>query len=74
VKSGAGARDVRARGLGLRCARVLSLARRWALSGRRARISGFAVKTKGFGGTSRVVMTRHEGGKAQLVAFLDQRG
>jgi TolB protein len=74
VKTGAGARDVRARGLGLRCERVLSLARRWTLSGRPTRISGFAVKTKGFGGTSRVVMTRHEDGRGQLVAFLDQRG
>jgi hypothetical protein len=74
VNSGAGARDVRAGGLGLRCERVLSLARRWTLSGRPARISGFAVKTKGFGGTSRVVMTRSEDSRGQLVAFLDQRG
>jgi TolB protein len=74
VKSAAGARDVRARGLGLRCVRVLSLARRWTLSGRPRAISGFAVRTKDFGGTSRVVMTRRRDGRAQLVAFLDQSG
>ncbi len=74
VKTGAGARDVRARGVGLRCERVLSLARRWTLSGRPRRISAFTVKRKDFGGTSRVVMTRREAGRSQLVAFLDQSG
>lgn len=74
VRSGAGARDARARGLGLRCERVLSLARRWTLSGRPHAISGFTVRTKDFGGTSRVVMTRRERSRAQLVAFLDEAG
>jgi len=68
VASGPGARDVRASGRGLSCPRVLALARRWS-RGRPREISGFAVRSTGFGGTRRVVMRR---GKPELVAFLYQ--
>ena len=63
-------RDVRARGLGLRCPGALDVARRWAKAGRPAQVHGFAATVKGYGGTRRVVMTR--GG--QLLAFLFQPG
>jgi hypothetical protein len=67
VRGGAGARDVRATGRGLTCPRALALARRWS-RGRPKQIGGFAVRSTGFGGTRRVVMTRRGG----LVAFLFQ--
>lgn len=70
VETGRGARDVRALGGGLRCPRALALARRWTRVGRPARISRFEVRTSGFGGTRRVVMTRGAGERRQVVAFL----
>jgi len=68
-------RDVRARGIGMICLRARSLARRWTKAGRPGEISGFAVRTKDFGGTTRVVMSgRSILGTRQLVAFLDESG
>jgi len=69
---GRGVRDVRARGRGLSCARVLALADRWARNGRAREISRFAVRTHFFGGTRRIVMTRRGEGRSQVVAFLHQ--
>jgi hypothetical protein len=70
VRSGPGARDVRAAGR-VRCAAALALVRRWS-KGEPPKISGFAVKSTGFGGTRRVVMTRRNGGRHEVVAFLYQ--
>ncbi len=70
VRSGPGARDVRAAGR-LACAGALALARRWS-KGEPREIGGFAVKVAGFGGTRRVVMTRRAGSRRQVVAFLFQ--
>lgn len=67
-------RDVRARGLGMICLRARSLARRWARADRPHRINRFKVRTKDFGGTTRVVMTRRGIIGRQLVAFLDESG
>lgn len=68
-------RDVRARGIGMTCLRARSLAGRWTKAGRRGEISGFKVRTKDFGGTTRVVMSgRSLLGARQLVAFLDDSG
>jgi Tol biopolymer transport system component len=71
VRSGPGARDVRAAGHGATCAIALDVARRWS-RGRPRTIGGFAVTTTGFGGTRRVVMTRAGKEGRQLVAFLLQ--
>lgn len=67
-------RDVRARGIGMICLRARSIARRWAKAGRPTRISRFKVRTKDFGGTTRVVMTRRATLGRQLVTFLDESG
>ena len=71
ARSGSGPRDVRTLG-GVRCASARALARRWARAGRPRTISRFAVQTKGFGGTTRVVMRRTASGRRQVVAFLHQ--
>ena len=71
VASGPGARDVRARGRGTTCAVALDVARRWS-KGQPKAIGGFSVRSTGFGGTRRVVMTRSGKEGAQLVAFLFQ--
>lgn len=62
------AHDVRATGRGVTCPVARELARLWS---RRpsAQLAGFTVRSTGFGGTRRVVMTRHSRG---LVAFLYQ--
>jgi TolB protein len=65
-----GAYDVRAGGRGLRCGGALEVARRWSKSGKPHRVSGFAVRTNGFGGVQRVVMRRTRDGVRQGVAFL----
>jgi len=64
-----GIRDLRARGIGLRCPGALDVARRWVKAGRPAGMHHFTVRVKGFGGTKRVVMTRGE----QLLAFVYER-
>ena len=71
VRSGPGARDVRATGRGVTCSVALGLARRW-WRGQPKAIGGFAVRSAGFGGTRRVVMTRDARGARALVAFLFQ--
>ncbi|MDX6689966.1 MAG: hypothetical protein QOG15_1423 [Solirubrobacteraceae bacterium] len=70
VRSGAGARDVRTSGIAT-CDGIIGLARRWSRGQPRA-IDGFAVKSTGFGGTRRVVLTRRKGERRELVAFLFQ--
>jgi hypothetical protein len=54
-----GARDVRATGVGCREARWLAW--RWAATGGRTRIDGYEARVTDFGGTLRVVLTRHRG-------------
>jgi TolB protein len=70
VRSGPGARDVRTAGLAA-CDGVIGLARRWS-RGQPANIDGFAVKSTGFGGTRRIVLTRRNGDRRELVAFVFQ--
>jgi TolB protein len=73
VTSGRGGRDVRAIGRGLRCPAARALARRWARAGRRAaRVSGYRVQVRDFGGVRRVVLRRGAGAGRRLVAFLDR--
>jgi TolB protein len=62
--------DVRAGGRGLRCGGTLEVARRWSKAGKPRRVSGFAVRSNGFGGVRRVVMRRTRDGVRQVVAFL----
>jgi hypothetical protein len=62
--------SVRARGRGLSCGRARALARRWQKARGRARIGGFAARVTDYGGTQRVVLSRHAGARRQLVAFL----
>ncbi len=71
VRSGPGAHDVRATGRGVTCEVALDLARRWS-HGRPKAIGGFSVRSTGFGGTRRVVLTRRAEGDRALVAFLFQ--
>ena len=71
---GAGARDVRAIGRGLRCPQARALARGWMRSGRAGRVDGYRAVATGFGGMRRVVLTRGAGGTRRLVAFLHQPG
>jgi dipeptidyl aminopeptidase/acylaminoacyl peptidase len=70
ARSGAGAHDVRARGRGLACVRALALARRWQTVRGRPRVGGFATRVTDYGGTQRVVLSRRDGRRRQLVAFL----
>ncbi|MEA2148636.1 MAG: hypothetical protein QOD69_466 [Solirubrobacteraceae bacterium] len=70
--SGRGGRDVRARGHGLRCPAARALARRWIRAGRPARVRGFRAAVDDFGGVRRVVLSRRDGGKRRVVAFLVQ--
>jgi TolB protein len=63
AESGPGIYDVRAAGRGMSCRKALALAARWP---RRRR--GFEAEVTDFGGTLRVVLTKH----AKLVAFLRQ--
>jgi TolB protein len=70
VPSGPGARDVRIAGIA-RCDGILGLARRWS-KGQPSKIENFAVKSTGFGGTRRVVLTRRKGDHRELVAFVFQ--
>ncbi len=72
VANGAGVRDVRAIGPGLRCPYARALARQWVAGGRRARVEGFRVEDTDFGGLRRVVLRRGAGAARRLVAFLDQ--
>ncbi len=69
VRSGPGARDVRSIGHGLSCPAVLALARRWS-RGEPRKIGVFTAEVTGFGGTRRVLLTRHTPGGA--VTFLYQ--
>ncbi len=71
VRSGPGARDVRARGRGVTCSIARGLARRWS-RGQPKAIGGFTVRSTGFGGTRRVVMTTPAERGRPLVAFLFQ--
>jgi TolB protein len=70
VASGRGGRDVRAIGRGLRCDAARALARRWARAGRPARLRGYRADVKDFGGLRRVILSRRDGGRRRLVAFL----
>jgi TolB protein len=70
AQAGAGAHDVRARGRGLRCGRARALARRWQKARGRGRVGGFAARVTDYGGTRRVVLSRRDGPRRQLVAFL----
>jgi TolB protein len=74
VATGPGARDVRAIGPGLRCSQARSLARRWVGAARPARVQGYRADVVDFGGVRRVVLSRGEGPRRRLVAFLYQPG
>jgi hypothetical protein len=69
---GRGGRDVRAIGQGLRCPQARALARRWARAGRPARVRGYRADVRDFAGLRRVVLSRRDGGRRRLVAFLYQ--
>jgi Tol biopolymer transport system component len=65
-------RDVRSTGRGLRCPQARALARRWVRAGRPARIRGYRAAVDDFGGVRRVVLSRRDGARRRLVAFLYQ--
>jgi len=62
--------DVRARGRGLTCKQALALAARWRTTGRPARVRRFRARVDDYGATRRVVLTRGDGERRRLVAFL----
>lgn len=72
VTRGRGARDVRAIGRGLRCAQARALARRWVRAGRPERVRGYRADSDDFGGLRRVALTRRDGSRRRLVAFVYQ--
>jgi dipeptidyl aminopeptidase/acylaminoacyl peptidase len=67
-----GVHDVRARGNGVTCRQARSLAERWTAAGRPARVRRFRARADDYGGTLRVLLTRGEGDRRRLVAFLLQ--
>jgi len=73
AKRGGGAYDVRAIGRGLRCREARMLARRWGRAGGPSRLGRRRVAVDDFGGLRRVVLTRGDGARRRLVAFLHQR-
>jgi TolB protein len=72
VTTGHGGRDVRAIGRGLGCRPARALARRWVRARRPARIGGYRADVDDFGGLRRVQLSRRDGGRRRLVAFLYQ--
>ncbi len=72
VARGDGGHDVRAIGRGLRCPAARALARRWTRAGRPAHVRGYRAAVRDFGGVRRVILSRRDGDRRRLVAFLYQ--
>jgi TolB protein len=64
--------DIRAIGRGLNCAAARALAVGWTRAGRRSRVRGYRAAVRDFGGVRRVILTRRDGSRRRLVAFLAQ--
>jgi TolB protein len=64
--------DIRAIGRGLNCDAARALAVGWTRAGRRSRVRGYRAAVRDFGGVRRVILTRRDGSRRRLVAFLAQ--